>query len=420
MNHPLEELEPGQPAPAVAVWLAPAAWLATVGLTGLAVGSRVMSGVPPAENRFQFGDASMAAFVVLQVVYVSVGAIVATRRPRHPVGWLLLLVGFLYAVQIVAVAYVSAAVAQRATTGTDAAWAALLADATTFMAGTAFFALIVVFPDGRVPIPGWQHLRRWRWLILALDIPLVVALAVRPGQLWLFPQFQNPMAAPQFAWLAEVPAVPMAFGAVVAVTPVALLALFIARARSARGAERQQIKWFGLSAAIATVTLSVTTFGGLLTPNGSALGELPLTAFLLSASLMPIAIGIAILRYRLYDIDLIIRRTLIYGGLTVALGALYVAFVLVLQGLLASYTTSDTFAVAASTLAVAALFQPARRSLQAVVDRRFYRSRYDAGRTVEAFSARLRDQVDLGLLSEDLRRVTRDTMRPTAVSVWFR
>jgi hypothetical protein len=419
MTDALEQAEP-RGSPPVAAWLAPAALVATVVLSALAIAIRLVSAAPPAHNRFEFGDASMAAFIVLQVAYAAVGALVAARRPAHLVGWLLLLIGLLYAVQNAAGAYVSATIAARGVVETDTAWAGLLADATTFLAGSAFFALIVVFPDGRVPIPGWQRLKAWRWRILALYLPVLAATTLRPGELWLFPQIANPLAVPQVADVLKWIPGPGALAGLVVVFPLVILVLFIARARAGEGVVRQQLKWFALSAVIASFTLAVAAAGGALGQGGTPLGELPLTAFLLSASLMPIAIGIAILRYRLYDIDLIIRRTLIYGGLTVALGGLYGALVLGLQGLLASYTTSDTFAVAASTLAVAALFQPARRAIQAAVDRRFYRSRYDAGRTVEAFAARLREQVDLELLSEELRRVTQETMRPSAVSVWLR
>jgi hypothetical protein len=410
--------DPARRGPALPTWLAAGGWTITVALTALVIAVRLLGGVPPAENRFQFGDASMAAILVFQIAYASVGAVVAARRPRHPVGWLLLLVGFLYAVQMVAVVYLSAALAGPAANTRDAAWAAVVADASTFLGGTCLFSLLIVFPDGRVPILGWK---RWRWWVLAADVPLVVALAVRPGELWLFPQIENPLAASwASAWLAEVPALPGIFIALVTIGLVWVIAVFIARARSARGVARQQIKWFALSAVIACITLGVATLGGALRPGASPAGELPLTAFLLSASLMPVAIGIAILRYRLYDIDLIIRRTLIYGALTVGLGALYGALVLFLQGALASFAPGSTLAVAGSTLAVATLFQPARRGVQAVVDRRFYRSRYDAARTVDAFSARLRDQVDLERLTDELRRVTRETVRPATVSVWLR
>lgn len=404
--------------PGLPTWVAALGWIVTVALTVLAIAVRVVGGVPLAENRFQFGDASLVAILVFQISYASVGAVVAARRPRHPVGWLLLLAAFLYAVQMVAVFYVSAVLAGRWAPEPDAAWAAVVADASTFLSGTALFSLFFVFPDGRVPIAGWKRLR---WWVLAADVPFIAVLAVRPGELWLFPQLENPLAAPQLsALIGQVPFLPVAFVALVMTGLGWVIVMFIARARNARGVARQQIKWFALSAVFACITLGVATLGGALAPGVSPVGELPLMAFLLSASLIPVAIGIAILRYRLYDIDLIIRRTLIYGVLSLGLGVLYGGLVILLQGVLASTTSGDAVPVAVSTLAIAALFQPARRAVQGVVDRRYYRSRYDAARTVEAFSARLRDQVDLERLTDELRHVTQETMRPAGVSVWLR
>jgi hypothetical protein len=387
-------------------------------LAAQAVAIRLLSGVPVVENRYQFGDASLAAFVIGQVASASVGAVIAARRPGHPVGWLLLLFGVAHGTQIAAAVAASASMAGRGVVVSDPAWLAVIADGSALVAATTFAALLIVFPEGRVPIRGWQ---RWRWWMLAASVPFVVGLAIRPGGLWLVPQIENPLAAPlASAILARFPALPAVITALVAVLALSIVTLFTARARSARGVARQQIKWFALSAVVSVVIFAIATVGTAVGPASASLGELPIAAFLLSGSLMPVAIGIAILRYRLYDIDLLIRRTLIYGVLSLGLGVLYGGLVIALQGLLASSTSGDALPVAVSTLAIAALFQPARRAVQGIVDRRFYRSRYDAARTVEAFSARLRDQVDLDRLTDELRRVTQETVRPTRVSVWLR
>jgi hypothetical protein len=197
----------------------------------------------------------------------------------------------------------------------------------------------------------------------------------------------------------------------------------VIRQRRAEGLERLQLRWF-TSAVVLVVVLVVAQgmvflryeAGSALPPWATVISYLGIV----SSGVLPLAVGIAILRYRLYDIDRIINRTLVYGALTAILVLAYVGPVVLLGGLLRPVTGSNDLAVAGSTLAVAALFAPARRRIQAFVDRRFYRSRYDAARTVEAFSARLRDEMDLDTLTRDLKGVVRDTLQPTSVSVWLR
>jgi hypothetical protein len=198
---------------------------------------------------------------------------------------------------------------------------------------------------------------------------------------------------------------------------VLLLASLLLRFRRARGDERQQLKWFTFAAALLVI----------LTPTLGTLVEhirLPLVGsayFALVASMIPVAVGVAVLKYRLYDIDRLINRTLVYGLLTALLGAVYAGIVLVLgQRFGGLGAAPPSWAVAGATLAVAALFRPARRRIQQLVDRRFNRRRYDAARTVEAFSTRLRDQVDLDTLSTELLAVVDQTMEPTRVSLWLR
>jgi hypothetical protein len=197
---------------------------------------------------------------------------------------------------------------------------------------------------------------------------------------------------------------------------LAVLASVVVRFRRARGVERQQLKWF--TVAVAAELVLTPGLGAVAEQVAPVLGEL--VVFPVSLSLIPIAIGIAVLRYRLYDIDRIINRTLVYGLLTVLLGAVYIAGVFGLGQLLNPVTGESALAVAAATLAVAALFQPARRRVQAVVDRRFNRRRYDAAKTIEAFSTRLRDQLDLDTLSTELLAIVDQTTEPTRASLWLR
>jgi hypothetical protein len=190
----------------------------------------------------------------------------------------------------------------------------------------------------------------------------------------------------------------------------------VVRFRRALGEERQQLKWFTFVAAAELVL--IPGLGAVAEQLAPVLGELVI--FPVSISLIAIAIGVAVLKYRLYDIDRVINRTLVYGLLTVLLGAIYTAGVFGLGRLLNPVTGESALAVAASTLAVAALFQPARRRVQAVVDRRFNRRRYDAAKTIEAFSTRLRDQLDLDTLSTELLAIVDQTTKPTRVSLWLR
>jgi len=197
----------------------------------------------------------------------------------------------------------------------------------------------------------------------------------------------------------------------------------VIRQRRAEGLERLQLRWFTSAVGLVVVLVVAQGMVFLRYESGTALPPWATVISYLgivSSAVLPLAVGIAILRYRLYDIDRIINRTLVYGALTAILVLAYVGSVVLLGGLLRPVTGSNDLAVAGSTLAVAALFAPARRRIQAFVDRRFYRSRYDAARTVEAFSARLRDEVNLDTLTRDLQGVVRDTLQPTSVSVWLR
>jgi peptidoglycan/LPS O-acetylase OafA/YrhL len=270
----------------------------------------------------------------------------------------------------------------------------------------------LLFPTGRLPSPRWRPVA----VTAALAITAVTVLGgVQPTL-----KLQNEeFFVPNPVGLAGAPnpeegALGTVLLAVLVVCMVASVASVVLRFRRSRGVERQQLKWFTYAAGLMLV-VNVATFTVL--PDGAA-GDV---LFGLALAVVPIAAGVAILRYRLYDIDRLINRTLVYAALTAVLGAVYAAVVLVLGLLFGGVGGAlPSWAVAAATLAVAALFQPARRRIQDLVDRRFNRRRYDAAKTVAAFSARLRDEIDLDTLSAELVAGVDQTVEPTTVSLWLR
>jgi hypothetical protein len=274
----------------------------------------------------------------------------------------------------------------------------------------------LLFPDGRLPSPRWRVVL-WTGTALAATTVLGRAfgdLAFEPENLAPTP---NPYALPGLAGRAAAEAGRIA-ESLMALAVLAAVAGVVVRLRRSRGIERQQLKWFAYVGGLmlGALCLAVLSF---VDPDrlGDNVGTFGWLAFVgLFTIGLPVAMGTAILRHRLYDIDVVIRRTLVYGALTATLAATYLTLVL-LAGLAVG---SSDVAIAGSTLAVAALFRPARTRIQAAVDRRFFRSRYDATQTLEAFGGRLRDEVDLDTIAADLRSVARDSLQPAHVSLWLR
>jgi hypothetical protein len=353
-------------------------------------------------------SASAVPLAVAALSAVAVGAVVASRRPRHPVGWLLLVMGLSIVVHEVTYSYTRYGLVVRPGALPGAAYLAGLNNgAVVQWIACAGFVLLLT-PDGRLPSP------RWRWW---------ARIAAAAAGLWLLGSIVDPAPLrPEYPDIANPLGVPALFGPLDLLVFAALIVLvslivgavsLLLRYRRARGVERLQLRWLIWGAVVASLAL-VVAIASLIVNDDFALLTVALGV---SATMFPLATGAAILRYRLYDLDRIISRTVAYGLLTILLGLGYAALVLGLGRLLPE---GSSLVVAAATLAVAALFQPARRRVQELVDRRFNRRRYDAGQTIAAFSVRLRDQVDLDTLTAELLAVADRTVEPTTVSLWLR
>jgi hypothetical protein len=270
--------------------------------------------------------------------------------------------------------------------------------------------LVLLFPTGRLLSPRWRPVAWALGLVLGLYL---IARLFAPGP--VDPKLpDNPLGIESAEGLLQL--IQTMAGVAVPFLVLAVLASVVLRFRRSQGEERQQLKWFTF--VVAADVVLIPGVGEVAQRAAPMLGEL--VVFPATISLIPIAIGVAVFKYRLYDIDRLINRTLVYGLLTALLIGVYAGLVFLLGRLLDPATGDSALAVAASTLAVAALFQPARRRVQTVVDRRFNRRKYNAAQTIETFSARLRDQVDLDTLAGELIAVTDETMQPTTVSLWLR
>ena len=338
---------------------------------------------------------------------VTVGAMLAGRRPRHPVGWLLPVLGLTVGASGLAYGYTNYG-AVRPGAAPAASLVAAYLPTTLVMVNIWLGLVLLLTPTGTLPSPRW---RWWPRVTVATLVALVVVvpLAARPAG-----RLVQPVDSPQdlHAFHGVLLA---AFQTAMAVTNLALVAAaasLVVRFRHARGIERQQLRWVAFATVVLALLIVVVVVA--LAQGAFALAGL---AGSLCLVVLPVAVGAAILRYRLYDLDRIISRTLAYAVLTLLLGLGYAGVVLGLGRLLPQ---GSSLVVAAATLAVAAVFQPLRRRIQAVVDRRFDRRRYDAARTIQRFSARLRQQVDLDALTGELQTVVEQTVQPTSMSLWLR
>jgi hypothetical protein len=349
------------------------------------------------------------------ISYAPVGALIASRHPENLVGWLLCLNGLVISLSNFCAQYaIYALLAQPDSLPAGEAMAWILSWVLPILNGLQVF-YVLLFPTGRLPSKRWRWLG---WLTVAFVVVGVILAAFSSGALLgILGPIRNPLGIEGFSSIYYKA---ILFIMTPLLTAAAVLAVFL-RLRHAIGVERQQIKWFAYAAA-GYVSAGILAY---IIPR---VVETPLwferVGFALNIAFIPaipIAIGIAILRYRLYDIDILINRTLVYGSLTAMLVALYFVGIVVLQRFFVLLTgQQSTLAVVASTLLIAALFSPMRRRIQSFIDRGFYRRKYDAARTLEVFSAKLRDETDLDALSDDLVGVVRETMQPAHVSLWLR
>jgi hypothetical protein len=278
----------------------------------------------------------------------------------------------------------------------------------------AFVALL--FPDGKLPSPRW---RAFGWLNGVMAVAGSLAAAFLPGPSPFIAAIDNPFGIEGLRDIKDVVDGSLEALSYGVLGVAGLVALYV-RYRRGLGAERQQIKWLAYAGTV-LLTGTILSYAGPDSLSGSWLRQVGFALWVIGFVSLPVAIGIAIFKYRLYEIDLIINRTLVYGTLTATLVALYFGGTVLLQWLFVALTgQKSTLTVVASTLLIAALFNPLRRRIQSFIDRRFYRRKYDARKTLEAFSAKLRDETDLDALSDDLVGVVRETMQPAHVSLWLR
>ena len=354
-------------------------------------------------------DAGSPFVWAIGIVFSGVGAVIAVRQPRNAIGWIFISAGVAAGFASLAGAYAeywiageggSEAIGETAAAYSNVSWIPFILLPATF--------LLLLFPDGRLLSPRW---RRIGWCAALGIAGVFVTSGLTPGKIEDYPSVENPYGVdhPLLDPLTGLSFVVLLIGI------VGSSASLIVRFRRATGDQRVQIKWLALAGAIAALTFPIALFGW------DLFGEtVSVTAIMLSVLALPVAAGVAILRYRLYDIDVVINRTLVYGSLTAALAVVYLGSVLLFQLVLGGITEESNLAIAGSTLAVAALFRPVRSRIQGIVDRRLFRRKYDAARTLESFSSRLRDEVDLNALDTELREVVAETMQPAHVSLWLR
>ena len=357
------------------------------------------------------------------LAFTIVGALIASRRPENPIGWICLVAGLFWTLIVLDDQYTAYALATTGVVPFPAAVAALSQWLWVPPVGLLSTYLILFFPDGRLPSRRWRPLA---WLSGAVMVLVSLAIALAPGPLPDLGGVRNPFGLEGYPWIAD------ATNVIPALLPLCALASalsLVLRYRRSGSQEREQIKWIAFAGSFVGMMSLITVVSTLIFAPLflDSTGTQPLWLVvlqdveLLSFAGIPVAVGIAVLRYRLYDIDLLINRALVYAPLSAMLALIYVGGVVGMQAVFRAITGQEsTLAVVASTLAIAALFNPLRRRVQTFVDRRFYRRKYDAAKTLAAFNSRLREETDLDSLSDEVLGVVRETMQPAHASLWLR
>jgi hypothetical protein len=387
-------------------WLAWSLWAMTIALVigGLILGVANHPEAPLYEYWFES--------TLIDPTFATLGALIVSRRPGNVIGWIFCAAGLGGGIQFLFGQYATVALLAPDLGFAGGAVAAWLSMVMQFSVVAAGLFLILLFPTGTLLSPRWRVVE---WIAGTSAAAALVSMSLQPGQNESLPFAQNPFGIEGAAWtLGFVEAVG---GWIFLLSFIAGIVSLVLRFLRSRGEERLQLKWFVYAATLGFVAI---LFGSVLAPSAldKHIGTLVWTLAPLG---LPISAGIAILKYRLYEIDILINRTLVYGTLTVALIALYFSAIVVLQRVFVVFTgQKSTLAVVASTLLIAALFNPLRRRIQSFIDRRFYRRKYDARNTLEDFSAKLRDETNLEALNSELEGVVRQTMQPQHVSLWLR
>jgi hypothetical protein len=353
-------------------------------------------------------------FSIWAIAYATVGVVIGVRRPGNAVGWLLLGAGIAFAQDTMFFEYANSALGPRP--GPGGVFALWFGNATSTFALALIPLAVLCFPDGRLPSPRWRPVA---WLSLGTAVCTFVGLNFTAGRIDPAVPFQNPVG---IGGAGGILVVIQVLGWIFALVCFAAAgAATMLRLRRSEGELRQQMKWVAYAAAVLGVLWAQWTASYLLPFHSAALVDIELVVVTLAMAGVPVSMGIAILRYRLYGIDVIIRKTLVYALLVGSLGIVYLAVIALIERIFQTAAgQSSALAVTASTLVAAAVFQPLRARLQHAVDHRFYRDEYDAAITLQAFSGRLRDQIDLDTLQREVLAAVQTTLQPDHATLWLR